>query len=238
MSLTVLSQLGVEPAPVAPEGPIGAPRSLDIGQLMFLEMLEASIGSLGPAAVTRMLVQVAVRTAQRFAPLDFASLEHYVDAIEDLQNPIARVEGRAEHLGGGLFGLRRCPFANAYRSYRGLFEPTVPRLSALQEAFNRATELTRQHAIGHGSAVCPFCCAHQPLRALVAQRLTIGGRPLTLRQLACRSITGHRGFADEFIRAAHRSRDEVNAVLDEYVCCYALEVGPEPAVRPAAATDA
>jgi hypothetical protein len=199
------------------------PRFLDIAHLVLLEMLESYLEQAGPNEVTRFVVRTATRTGERFPRVDFGSMEELVEGIDDLENPIARIEGRAEHLGDGLFGLARCPFAETYRTHREQYERLAPRLDAVKDVFNRPNELTAKLAVGHGSAVCPFCCAHQPIRAAVAARVTIAGKPIRLRQLACKAVDGRRALADPLIAESGRSRQQVTRALDEHVCCYSID---------------
>ncbi len=198
------------------------PRFLDIAHLVLLEMLESYLEQAGPNEVCRFVVKTAVKTGEHFPRVDFGSMDELVQAIEDLEYPIARIEGRAEHLGGGVFGLQRCPFAETYRTHREQYQRLAPRLAAVKEVFNRPNEVTAKLAVGHGAAVCPFCCAHQPMRAAIAGRITIAGKPIVMRQLACKGADGSRAFADQFIAESGHTRQEVCGVLDDYVCCYAL----------------
>jgi hypothetical protein len=211
-----------ETRPMPHEEQPAEPRFLDIAHLMFLEMLESYLQQAGPNEVSRFMVKTAMKTAEQFPRVDFASMEELVDSIEDLRNPVARIEGRAEYQGDGLFGLGRCPFADTYRTHKDQYERLGPRLSAIQEVFNRPSEITAKLAVGHGSAVCSFCCAHQPMRAAVASRITIDGEPIKLYQLGCKGVDGKRAYADQFVKDAGHTREQVDKVLDHYVCCYAL----------------
>jgi len=207
---------------MAPDPMREPPRFVDITHLVFLEMLQSYLDQAGPNEVNRFLVKTAAGAAETFPRVDFKSMDELVEAIEDLRNPIARIEGRAEYLGDGLFGLSRCPFADTFRTHKGQYQQLGPRLATIQEVFNRPSEVTASYSVGHGSAVCPFCCAHQPLRAGIAARIAVGGRPIKLVQLACKGVDGRRAFADEFITRAGRSREQIDRVLDQYVCCYAI----------------
>jgi len=198
------------------------PRFVDIAHLIFLQMIEDRLDAVGPQDVSRFLVNAATATAETFPSAEFASLKEFVAAIEDLGSPIARIEGRAEHLGDGLFGLGRCPFADTYRTHVRQRGSLSPALRAVQEEFNKPNAETARLSVGHGAAVCPFCCAHQPLRAALGARIKIGGQPMRLVQLACKSADGNRAFAEEFIARAGRTHAEIDAVLDRFVCCYAI----------------
>jgi hypothetical protein len=200
------------------------PRFVDIAHLIFLEMIEQRLRETSPGEVSRFLVRAATATAASFPRVDFTSFDDFVAAIEDLRNPIARVEGRAEHLGGGLFGLGRCPFAETHRSRRHQPGALSGDLAAVQHEFNQPSADNAELAVGHGSAVCPFCCAHQPLRAALGARITIAGRPIRVVQLACKGADGSRAFADDFIATTGHTHAEVDGVLDQYVCCYAVVV--------------
>jgi hypothetical protein len=200
------------------------PRFLDIAHLVFLEMLESYLEHAGPNEVNRFLVKTAIKTAETFPPVDFKSMEDLVEGIEELRNPIARIEGRAEYLGDGLFGLPRCPFADTYRTYKAQYRELSPKLTAIQDVFNRPGEVTSKLAVGHGAGVCPFCCAHQPMRAALAARISVGGKPIRLVQLACKGADGKRAFAEEFITKLERTHEQIDHVLDTFVCCYAITV--------------
>jgi hypothetical protein len=198
------------------------PRFLDIAHLVLLEMLESYLEQAGPNEVTRFVVKTAVKAGAQFPRVDFGSMDELIQAIEDFEFPIARIEGRAEHVGGGVFGLQRCPFADAYRTHQEQYQRLDPRMAALTEVFNRPNEVTAELAVGHGAAVCAFCCAHQPLRAAVASRISISGEPIKLRQLGCKGVDGSRALSEKHIAEAGKTREQVNGVLDQYVCCYAI----------------
>jgi hypothetical protein len=199
-----------------------SPRFVDIAHLIFLQMVESRLGETNAEDVTKFLFKAATATAETFPHVEFATFDEFVDAIEDLRSPIARIEGRAEHLGGGLFGLGRCPFADTYRSNKSQRGELSPALTAMRREFNKPNADTAKLSVGHGSAVCAFCCAHQPLRAALAARISIGGKPMRLVQLACKGADGTRAFADDFIKAAGRTHAEIDGVLDHFVCCYAV----------------
>ncbi|HEY3354334.1 MAG TPA: hypothetical protein VGQ83_13865 [Polyangia bacterium] len=194
---------------------------LDVTHVFFLEFIQKNLAQLGAAATTASLMQTAVDVAERFPVVDFASLDEFVEAIDDLRNPIARIEGRAEHLGGGLFALGRCPFAESVRNYRKV-HGDIPALTAITDAFNQPSEATARYHVGHGAAVCAFCAIHQTLRGAVSGRITIGGRPVRVFQLGCKGADGSTSVADPFLAEVGVTRERLDQILREHVCCYAV----------------
>jgi hypothetical protein len=197
---------------------------LDVTHVFFLEFIQKNLEQSGARATTEALMNTAVEVADRFPVVDFAGMAEFIEAIDDLRNPIARIEGRAEHLGGGLFALNRCPFAESVRNYHKVHgEP--PALAAIIDAFNQPSEATARHHVGHGAAVCAFCAVHQTLRAAVSGRITVGGKPVRVSQLGCKAASGDVSIADRFVAEVGVPRDRVAQILKERVCCYAVLPG-------------
>lgn len=196
-------------------------RYLDVTHIFFLELIQRSLRDGGAVAATDLLMKTAIDVAERFPPQDFASIEEFSGAIEDLVNPIARCEGRAERIEGGVFALERCPFSASVRSYQST-KGDVPALQEITDEFNRPGPLREEFHVGHGAAVCAFCVVHQTLRCALARRITIGGKPIRVYQLGCKTFGGAKAFADRFIAEAGVDRERVVAILDNHTCCYAV----------------
>ncbi len=199
-------------------------RALDIAHVMFLEMIETLIDNLGPATAKGHLMRTAIKTAEKFPDAEFESLADFIAAIDEFRTPTARIEGKAVHLGNGLFGLPRCPFAESIANYRAICGNLPDSFGQVTEDFNKPNPVTEEYAIGHGAGVSPFCSIHQPLRSALAKKITIGGKAVKIYELGCKSGSGLKAIADAIVDKTEFSREQVARVLDDHMCCYGVVV--------------
>lgn len=197
---------------------------LDIAHLSFLDMIQALIAQSGAASAKGTLVRNAVKAGERFDTVDFPTFEAFVAAIDTVESPIAKIEGRARHVGGGLFGLPQCPFAQSIANYKKVFQKLPDGYAELTAEYNKPGPVTERMHVGHGAGVSPFCSVHQPMRASLGAKITIGGKPVEVYQLGCKSATGAKGLAHKMIEETGHSAARVESVLDEHMCCYAMKV--------------
>jgi len=202
----------------------GDGKILDIAHISFLDMIQALIAQAGPAAAKGTLMRTAINAGSKMEPVNFATFDDFVSAIDGVETPIAEIEGRAVHLGNGVFGLPRCPFATSIGNYKEVFGGMPDSYSALTKEFNKPGNVARDLRVGHGAGVSPFCSVHQPMRSAIGERITIGGKPIRVRQLGCKSGSGEKGFAEALIEEAGVDRETVDKALDSHMCCYQIEV--------------
>lgn len=195
---------------------------IDIAHVMFLEMIQTFINTMGPQAAKGSLMRGAVKTGDSFPATAYDTMEDFVAAIETQENPITRIEGKATHLGDGLFGLPQCPFAESIGSFKEVYGALPESYGAITEDYNKSAPVTEKYNVGHGAGVSPFCAIHQPLRSAIGAKVSIGGKQVTLYQLGCKSGTGYKGLAMPFIEATGFSKETVEKVLDDNMCCYAV----------------
>ena len=195
---------------------------LDIAHVSFLEMIRASNEQVGPISTKGTLVRNAVRSGVQVPPVDFATFDDFVKAIDDATNPTTKIEGKAVHVGDGIFGLPKCPFASSIASFKSVFGALPESYGQVTAEYNRPGPVTEGLRVGNGSGVSPFCSVHQPMRAAAASRITIGGRKVVVYQLGCKSASGAKAFAEKWIAGFGCSKDVVDKVLDTNMCCYGI----------------
>ncbi|MFP7755619.1 hypothetical protein ACLG6S_13395 [Thermodesulfobacteriota bacterium B35] len=204
-------------------------RILDIAHVSFLDMIKVMITMSGVANAKGTLIRNALGAAARIREVDYATFEDFLAAIEETTNPIAMIEGKSTHVGDYVFGLAACPFGPSIRTYTGVFEKLPDGYDDFTAEFNKTSRVTDMYRIGEGAGVSPFCAVHQPMRSAVADRITIGGKKIRIYQLGCKSGGGSKGFADRWIGETGVSREVVDRVLDNHMCCYYLSVADETA---------
>ena len=197
---------------------------LDIAHVSFLDIIRASIVQLGAAATKGMLIRNAVAAAEKIPEVSFDTLEEFVSSIDTADNPVTRVEGKAVHYGNGLFGLPTCPFASSIGDYKSVYGGLPDDYHKITQDFNKEGPVTGGLKVGHGAGVSPFCAVHQPLRSALKDRIRIGGKPISILQLGCKSGSGEKGLASQWIAETGFSEAEVEKILDENMCCYAIKV--------------
>ena len=197
---------------------------LDIAHVSFLEMIRAMAQQTGAAATKGTLVRIATAGGAKMESVDFPSIEAFAASIEAIANPITKVEGKATHLGDGLFGLPTCPFAESIGNYKMMHGAMPAIFSDVTAEFNKPGPQTDSLRVGNGAGVSPFCSVHQSLRSSLGTKITIGGKPIDVYQLGCKSDAGAKGFADRFIEEGGWPKEVVDKTLDENMCCYGVRV--------------
>jgi len=193
----------------------------DAGHFSFLELIRVLHTTAGPAFAKGALVRTGMSAAAATPPLEFETMDDFVASVEETtSNPISQFEGRARHYGDGLFGLPACPFARSIQTYTGVAGSLPREYKEVTDEMNKPSGITAKLRVGQGAAVSPFCAVHQPIRSELGKRIKVGGRSLQVTQLGCKSGGGHKGFADPLIEETGVSRDAVDKILDENMCCY------------------
>ena len=203
---------------------MGEAKILDIAHISFLDMIKVLISMNGVAVAKGTLIRNAVGAADKIKEVNYDTFDDYLAAIENATNPIAIVEGKSSHMGDFVFGLATCPFEQSIKNYTKIYEKLPADYADFTDEFNKAGRVTDMYRIGEGAGVSPFCAVHQPMRSAVAEKITIGGKKINIYQLGCKSGAGKKGFADKWIDETGASRDVVDKILDNHMCCYFLKI--------------
>jgi hypothetical protein len=196
----------------------------DIAHISFLDMIKTMITLVGAASAKGMLMRNALLTAEKISEIDYPTYDDYLKAIENSTNPITRIEGKASHKGEGIFGLEKCPFADSIKNYNDVFQGLPASYAEFTAEYNKPGQISQKYRVGGGAGVSPFCSVHQPMRSAFADKITIGGKKIEIYQLGCKSGSGKKGFADEWIKVTNVSKEVVDKVLDNHMCCYYIKV--------------
>ena len=197
---------------------------LDIAHISFLDMIKVMITMSGAASAKGSLIRNAISTAEKIKEVDYPSFDDFLAAIENSTNPITQVEGKASHQGDFIFGLENCPFGPSIKNYTGVFEKLPDGYADFTAEFNKPSKVTDVYRVGEGAGVSPFCSVHQPMRSAIAEKITIGGKKINIYQLGCKAGSGKKGFADKWLAETGISREVVDKVLDNHMCCYYVKV--------------
>lgn len=197
---------------------------VDIAHISFLEMIKVLIELGGPANAKGALVRNALNTADKIEAKEYADFDEFLESMDDVSNPITMIEGKAVHVGDYVFGLPACPFAASITNYLDIFTELPASYSDFTTEFNKSTQVNRKYHVGEGAGVSPFCAVHQPLRSAFAEKITIGGKKIAIYQLGCKSGSGVKGMAEEWIKETGVSRDLVDKVLETNMCCYQIKI--------------
>jgi hypothetical protein len=197
---------------------------LDIAHISFLDMIKIMITLSGAASAKGTLIRNALKTAERISEVDYPSFDDYLTAIENATNPITVIEGKSSHQGNFVFGLSNCPFGPSIKNYMEVFEKMPEGYADFTSEFNKTSNITDTYHVGEGAGVSPFCSVHQPMRSAFAEKITIGGKKIRIYQLGCKSGSGKKGFAEKWIRESEISREVVDRILDNHMCCYSIKI--------------
>jgi hypothetical protein len=199
---------------------------VDISHIALLELFETFTEQISPGMLNGTLIRTSIAAGEKFEVVDYGTLEEFVKASDEGETPLSMIEGRAIHYGNGLFGLPTCPFGRSISNYTQLNKEGLPKVfDEVTQRYNADRSISKEMHIGMGSGVSPFCAVHQPMRSTVARRVRVDGKPLLVFQLGCKSGDGVKALAPvEWMQELGFSEDEVNKILDENYCCYAVTI--------------
>ncbi len=203
---------------------MGEEKILDIAHISFLDMIKVLIAMNGVAVAKGTLMRNAMGAADKIKEVNYDTFDDYLAAIENATNPIAMIEGKSNHKGDFIFGLAQCPFEQSIKNYTTIYGQLPDEYAEFTDEFNKTGRVTDMYRVGEGGGVSPFCAVHQPMRSGVAEKITIGGKKINIYQLGCKSGAGKKGFADKWIDETGASKDVVDKVLDNHMCCYFLKI--------------
>lgn len=198
-------------------------RFVDIAHLFFLEAIVDAEKNTGASAAKGELIRRAKAVATRMPGQDFASVEELINALDGGLTVLTKLEGQAKHQGNHVFTLAACPFAKSISTYMNEMGSLPKEYKEITDEFNKAHPVNDELKIGNGSAVSPFCCIHQPLRSIVAGKLTVKGQPVNAYMLGCKSGSGTKAYADQYLQEAGIDKAQVEKLLDGNMCCYWLK---------------
>ncbi|RME67522.1 MAG: hypothetical protein D6778_03160 [Nitrospirae bacterium] len=197
---------------------------VDIGHVSLIELIKVMSESTGASNTKGTLIRLAMNIAREYPEAEFKDLEDYITSLNNGgTNPISSVEKEIEHLGNGVFGIKVCPFGATINSFMSLFSELPGNFKEFTEEYNKPGPATRALRVGEGSGVSPFCAIHQPFRSAVAERIKINGAQAKVYQLGCKSGSGKKAISEHWCNEAGISPEEVEKILDKYVCCYAIK---------------
>ena len=199
-------------------------KAIDLSHLVFMELIRTIISTVGVSAAKGSLMRIAIQAGEQSMACDFPDFQSFYESMDSFDNPISRLEGRAQYLGNGLFGLPECPFSSLLGHYSDFYGSSPQGFESLADEFNKKSKVSDKYRVGTGAAVGPFCVFHQPMRSQVGAQITIGGKKIEIFQLGCRSSGGKKGCSQEFINEFGCSLEDVEKVLDTNMCCYGVKV--------------
>jgi hypothetical protein len=197
---------------------------LDIAHIFFLESIADAIKTRGAAAATGELARRAKAVSEKISVKDFGSAEDLINALDTGNTALTRLEGRAKHYGNNVFTLPDCPFGESIARYIKEFKELPTEFKELADEFNKLYPQNRELKVGGGAGASAFCSVHQPLRSFVSRRMTVQGKPIKMYQLGCKSSSGVKAFAEEYIKESQIDKSVVDKALDDNSCVYWLQI--------------
>lgn len=199
-------------------------KSVDLSHLVFIDLLRNLVETTGVKVAKGNLMRIAMNTGDNVEAMDFPSFNAFVEALDKSETPLAKLEGRAVHLGDGILGLEHCPFGELAGDYKSFFSSEPSGFKEITDEFNTESRITNQLNVGNGAGVGPFCIFHQPMRSQAAEKITIAGEPIEIVQLACKSGKGEKAYAEALISDFGCDRAKVESVVEEHMCCYGIRM--------------
>lgn len=198
---------------------------LDISHVFFLETIKSSKKIMGAPVATGQLIRKAMAMSDKIPEVKYNNMDEYEKSVKEKTNPLTQLEGESIRHEGDIFTLSKCPFAQSIKSYIDLFGGLPEDYKEITEDFNKTSTIKDHLHVGEGAGVSPFCAIHQPLRSSVAsKKIKIGGKSIEVYQLGCKSGSGYKGFAEKWIEKTGISKEKVDELLDNAMCCYCIRI--------------
>jgi hypothetical protein len=128
-------------------------------------------------------------------------------------SPFCVLEGKADRK-GDVYVLKGCPMAKLVESMKG-------EDGKLPKFYLKIGDKYKEIYKSKGAILHPFCIVHQVIRAMVGERIKVGGKPVKVYQVACRALkSGKTAYASEGMDRTGLGKDEVDAMIDGSACMY------------------
>jgi len=166
-------------------------------------------------AIIHDLQQKAKEIAGELGIEEVEELGWLFQEIDEGKSPFNKLEGSTER-DGNVVVLKQCPMT------RLLKEVSVD--GKLPDFYQAIVEKYVQIYKNKGAILHPFCIVHQVIRAHVGEHIKVGGRMLSVYQVACRSMSsGKIVYANEGMSKVDMTKEEVDAKLDGNACMYLIK---------------
>jgi len=166
-------------------------------------------------AIIHDLQQKAKEIADELGLEDLEDMGWLFNELDEGKSPFNKLEGDTER-DGNIVVLKQCPMT------RLLKEVSVD--GKLPDYYQAIVEKYIQIYKNKGAILHPFCIVHQVIRAHVGEHIKVGGKMLSVYQVACRSMTsGKIVYANEGLSKVDMTKEEVDAKLEGKACMYLLK---------------
>lgn len=143
---------------------------------------------------------------------DYESIEAFLEDHAKGGSPFVVLEGEADR-DGNIVVLRNCPMTAILSSV--MVDGKLPEF--YQNIVDKYTAIHKTK----GAILHPFCIVHQVIRETVGEHVKVGGKPMKVSQVACRSVnSGKVVYATEGTKKVAMEKPEIDKKIKGKACMY------------------
>lgn len=179
-----------------------------------VEGLVSYLSDAGPSmdVSVRLIGDTLTKLGQSFPEEHYVDEKEFFSAIEKGEAGISKLESNPIHQGKDIYATEECPFKATVNE---LHERNRESFAALTEKYRKNYP---DRAIVH-----PFCASHQNVRKLILEKTHIGGKPIHIETLVCRSKTlGDIRYDARAIGLSGLDECRAEKLLGNNACLYRL----------------
>ncbi|MBI5695679.1 MAG: hypothetical protein HZC51_08070 [Nitrospirae bacterium] len=166
-------------------------------------------------AIIHDLQEMGKSIASELDLKDYDSLALFCEDHDKGNSPFDVLEGKADREGNVLI-LKDCPMTRMLKSV--MVDGKLPEF--YQKIVDKYTEVYKSK----GAILHPFCIVHQVIRGTVGEHIKIGGKPVKVYQVACRSMTsGKVVHATEGGNRVEMSKEDIEKKIEGKACMYIVK---------------
>lgn len=167
-------------------------------------------------AIIHDLQEMGKSIASELELKDYEGMEWFFEEHDKGDSPFDVLEGKADREGNVLV-LKDCPMTRMLKSV--MIDGKLPEF--YQKIVDKYTEIYKSK----GAILHPFCIVHQVIRATVGEHIKVGGKPVKVYQVACRSMTsGKVVYAKEGTDRVEMSKEDIDEKIEGKACMYLLKI--------------
>ena len=167
-------------------------------------------------AIIYDLQQYAKAIASDIQVKDYDTMEQFIEDHRKGKSPFDLLEGLSDRI-DDVMVLKQCPMTGLLKA--------LSTDGKLPDFYQQIVDKFVSMHKNKGAILHPFCIVHQVIRAAIGEHVKIGGKPVRVYQIACRSMSsGKVVFANEGTTKVALSEDDILKKIDGKACMYLLKV--------------
>jgi len=166
-------------------------------------------------AIIHDLQEAGKNIASELDLKDYENIEKFLEEHDKGKSPLDTLEGQADR-DGNILILKNCPMTKLLSD--------VMKDGRLPDFYQQIVDKYLDIYKTKGAILHPFCIVHQVIRSIVGEHIKVGGKPIKVYQIACRSMSsGKVVFATEGTSRVELDKDQIVKKIEGKACMYIIK---------------